>query len=473
MASGTCFTDFPDIVLLEIFSNLSIEDLAMSVQHVNSHWKNVSQDGSLWKNKTFSPERKLNDEEIVRYLMNMPALRAYSRNEETNTEVIVDALCKYCRDIRHIEFKWSSIMSNSALHEILKTFPNLETLALTVPEHLDQLPFRDLLGQFQNLRKVTFFDSGVTTIVDGILRTIADGCPSLQGLDIGFSEFQNQDIEYFLKTKRQQLLSFSFRTCLSTAAHKLLSECVNLEELFYEHFNEDLPDADIQLLSKLSKLRNLTLTHFVEGHTRNVSTIFKNQSLSKLTTLETYHCDDLDGTSFAVIVTNCPKLQSLMLPDCEITDCGFQYIGICKNLQFLDIPGCALITDKSMEYIGAGCPTLSHLNVAQCRQLTDKSIEYVCIGCQKLKYLNIQECPEMTDDVLKHICRSKKLNVLRLSGNSHFLGTHFSLIPSNLLNLTELHVHDCFSLDEKLMDKLKEELPHLKILGNYIKNGHT
>jgi F-box/leucine-rich repeat protein 2/20 len=126
-----------------------------------------------------------------------------------------------------------------------------------------------------------------------------------------------------------------------------------------------------------------------------------------------------------------------------------------------------------MEYVGAGCPNLSHLDVAHCYQLTNKSVEYVCTGCQKLKHLDIRKCPEMTDDVMKHICKSNKLNVLKLSDNSNLLGTYFSLIPSSLVHLTELHVHDCFSLDEKHMDKLKKEMPHLNILGNYTNNGET
>jgi hypothetical protein len=338
---------------------------------------------------------------------------------------------------------------------------------------LDQLHFADIVAQFQKLRKLSFTDAGHATIAGRVLRAIADGCPSLQCLDIRFSRFQNQDIEYFLRTKGQQLLSFSFRTLLSTAAHRLLTECGSLEYLYYGYFNEDLPSTEIQLLSKLAQLRNLTLTHFTEGKTPNVSSIFKNQSLSKLITLDIYYCDDLDGTSLGVILTNCPLLQSLTLQDCQLTDCGFQYIGICKNLQFLDIVGSTLITDKSMEYVGAGCPNLSHLNLAHCYQLTNKSVEYVCTGCPKLKYLDIQKCPEMTDDVMKHICKSNKLNVLKLSDNYLLSGTHFSLIASNLVHLTELHVHDCFSLDEKRMDKLKEEMPHLNIIGNYTNNRET
>jgi glutaredoxin-related protein len=124
----------------------------------------------------------MSDEEIARHLMNMPALQAFSPNCATST-VTVDTLCKY------IEFKWSDIMNNSTLHEVLKKFPNLETLAVTVPEQMDQLHFADIVGQFKKLRKLGFTDSHLPTIADRVLRAIADGCPSLQCLDIGFSEY--------------------------------------------------------------------------------------------------------------------------------------------------------------------------------------------------------------------------------------------------------------------------------------------
>jgi hypothetical protein len=187
--------------------------------------------------------------------------------------------------------------------------------------------------------------------------------------------------------------------------------------------------------------------------------------MSRLITLSIFYCDDFDDTSLTVILTNCPQLQSLTLQRCNLTDYGFQYIGTCKNLQYLDIENSPLITDKSMEYVGAGCPNLNHLNIGQCYQLTNKSTEYVCTGCQELRYLCIEECPKMTDDVLENIFKSKKLEVLILSRNYHLSGIHFLLIPSNLIHLTELDVQSCLSLDKKYMDKLQEKMPHLSITG--------
>jgi hypothetical protein len=474
MASGKCFTDLPDELLLMIFSNLSIEDLAMSVQHVNSQWENVSQDGSLWENQTFSPGCKLSDEEIARHLRNMPALQTFSPGRGTNTKVI-GTLCKYCRDIRQIQFWSSHKLSNSRLHEILKKFPHIEKLSIRLPKETHQLHFADLVAQFKKLTtlKFNYQYANDIRVANGILRAIADGCPSLQCLDMGCCKFQTQDLEYFLKKKGQQLSSFFVRCYMSTVAHRHLTECANLECLDYHNFNEDLPSTYIQSLSKLSELRNLTLTHFREGQTRNVSQIFKNQSVSKLITLHIFDCDNFDGTSLTVILTNCPQLQNLTVKVCELTDYGFQYIGNCKNLQYLDIGDCSLITDKSMEYVGAGCPNLSHLNIGYCSQLTNKSVEHVCSGCQKLKFLDFTNCPEMTDDVMEHIFKSNKLEVLVLSCNFHLLGIHFLQIPSNLVHLTKLYVRSCFSLDKKRMDKLKEEMPHLFIVRNYSNNKET
>ncbi|PNF40428.1 hypothetical protein B7P43_G18203 [Cryptotermes secundus] len=397
MASGKHFTDLPDELLLIIFSNLSIEDLAMSVQHVNSHWKNVSQDDSLWEYQTFSPGCKMSDEEISRHLRNMPALRSFCPSRGTNTKV-VDTLCKYCRDIRHIYFGYFHKLSNSTLHQILKKFPHIEELVIPLPKVTDQLHFAELVAQFQKLTTLTFTSHCLSTVASGVLRAIADGCPSLQCVDMGFTKSQTKDIEYFLEKKGRQLSSFSVRSYISTVAHKLLTECSNLESLTYHNLNVDLPNTYIQSLSKLSEMRKLVLRYFRECQTRNVSSIFKNQSMSKLITLYLYDSDDFDGSSLAVILTNCPQLQRLAVHECGLTD---------------------------------------------------------------------------DDDVMEHIFKCKQLEVLELSHTSHLLGINFHLIPSTLVHLTELHVHDCSSLDKKCMDKLKDEMPHLLIAGIYTRNEET
>ncbi|PNF22371.1 hypothetical protein B7P43_G17486 [Cryptotermes secundus] len=376
MASGKHFTDLPDELLLIIFSNLSIEDLAMSVQHVNSHWKNVSQDDSLWEYQTFSPGCKMSDEEISRHLRNMPALRSFCPSRGTNTKV-VDTLCKYCRDIRHIYFGYSHKLSNSTLHQILKKFPHIEKLVIPLPKETDQLHFADLVAQLKKLTTLSFTSHCVSTVANGVLRAIADGCPSLQCVDMGFSKSQTKDIEYFLEKRGQQLSSFSVRSYISTVAHRLLTECANLESLTYHNLNADLPDTYIQSLSKMSEMRELVLRYFREGQTRNVSSIFKNQSMSKLITLYLYDSDDFDGSSLAVILTNCPQLQRLTVHECGLTDDDdvMEHIFKCKQLEVLELSHTSHLLGINFHLIPSTLVHLTELHVHGCSSLDKKCMD--------------------------------------------------------------------------------------------------
>jgi hypothetical protein len=462
MAYGKHITDLPDELLLEIFSNLSIEDLALSVQHVNAHWKDVTQDDSLWKNQVFSPGYNMTDKEIARHLVNMPALRAFCPARGTNTKYITHTMCKYCRDIRHIEFTGFHKLSNFRLQNIIKKYPHLETLHIPLPTESDQLHCAVLVGQLQNLTTLHFTGKYLNGAADGILKAIAEGCPSLLHLDLGYTILQDHDVQYFLKKKGKQLLSLTVRRYISSISHRLLTDCCcNLENFWYENDNENFPSTYVHLLSKLSKLHNLTLKYF------DVPNIFKNQALSQLIKLSIYECSVLDDTAVTGIFRNCPQLKFLSFQGQGISDDGFQYIGNCKNLEHLKICWCTSLTDKSMEYVGARCPNLKHLDIGNCTGLTNKSTEYVCKGCQNLKYLDIQSCPEMTDAVLENIFRSRELEVLILSWNSQLLGTNFPLIPSNLIHLTELDVEGCVSVDEKCLHELQVVMPNLKITGNY------
>jgi hypothetical protein len=460
-AYGKHITDLPDELLLEIFSNLSIEDLALSVQHVNSHWKDVTQDDSLWKNKIFAPEHKMTDKELARHLANMPALRAFCLARGT-TKNVIHTMCNYCRDIRHLELNAVHKLSSFRLQKIIKKYPRLETLQIPLPKESDQLRCAILVGQLQNLTTLNFTHKYVEEVADGILKAIAEGCPALLHLDLGFTMFQDRDIQYILKRRGQQLLSFSVQHYISTVSHRLLTDCcVNLENLRYENDNSDFPSAYINLLSKLSKLQHLTLSYF------DIPNTFHNLALSKLIILDIFDCYGLDDTKVTGIFTSFPQLKHLRFQGQGISDDGFKHVGNCKNLVHLKITGCTSLTDRSMEYVGAGCPNLKHLDIERCLGLTNKSTEYVCRGCQKLKYLNISACCEMTDAVLENIFRSKELEVLVLAFNDQLVGTNFLLIPANLIHLTVLDVFGCHSVDEKCLHELQVVMPHLKIIKNY------
>ncbi|XP_069675548.1 F-box/LRR-repeat protein 14-like isoform X8 [Periplaneta americana] len=464
MACGRSFADMPDELLLEIFSNLNNEDLAMSVRHVNCHWREVSQDDALWKNRIFSPEFEMRDEEISRRLKNMPALRALVLQRGTNTRILVRDLCSSCKDIVHLEFKYSHKISNAKMKCIVKNLPNIVNLSIPLPRQHHQLEFASFLGQFQKLTTLGFTDKYFHSVVDGVLKAIADGCPCLQNINLGRYKFSDEDMKYFLERKGPHLLSFTASCEFSVSAHRLLCECSKLEHLCYDiNYSEDIQRTDMVLLSKLTMLQHLTLSFFRENQTRGIPSIFHKHSLSKLVALRIEYCDGLEPD----VLLNCSQIKSLGVSGLEVIDDCFQHIGKCIKLEYLDISGCESITDKALEYIGAGCSRVQHLDVGNCYGLTDKGIEYICSGCKKLRYLDIRSCYSMTDAVFDHIIKINELNILKIKWNDHLKGTNFKLMPSHLFNLKEFDIEGCDFLESDLLDKLQTEMPLLKISGRY------
>ncbi|XP_069675542.1 F-box and leucine-rich repeat protein 13-like isoform X3 [Periplaneta americana] len=494
MASGKHFTDLPDELLIKIFSHISMEDLTMSVQHVSSHWKHVSQDDALWKDKVFGPGRDMDDEEIARRLKNMPSLKAFCPKRGMNIRNIVKILCRYCKDIQHLELRFQTL-SSITLRNIVETFPNIVNLMFQFPkEPHDQLEIAKLVGQFQNLTTLTLL--GINTLAEGILLAIADGCCSLQDLSTGPCVFPESEIRYLFKKRGHQLVSLSLGCYISTLGHELLCECTNLKYLNYEHYNDDLPATYMNHLSRLLKLEELTLSYFYGDQSRNIPEIFHKQSLPNLVKLSLFFCDDLGEPELIGIFTHCLQILSFYMRGYNDPGDSFKYIfnlkqlehldicGIhlldksvgyisagCENLKHLYVGSCSELTDMSAKYIGDGCKHLISLDVACCPKLTDSSVEYVCTGCPKLKFLDISDCPLMTEAMIQSAVKCKTLTVLHTKFNS-ISGNYFQLIPSNLICLKELDIFGCEKVDFENVLKLQEAMPGLKIVVNHKKNDN-
>lgn len=125
---------FPDEILLEIFSYCSVQDLVLSVQHVNRRWRSVSQDPKLWKDLVFHPA-KGTDEELVRSVVEQaPMLRYLVLSHEVDAPSLTESLCKGCRDIRKLQFCSNQKVATSVTTKLHKHFPDIECLVLVIHE---------------------------------------------------------------------------------------------------------------------------------------------------------------------------------------------------------------------------------------------------------------------------------------------------------------------------------------------------
>jgi hypothetical protein len=141
MVPANTIDSFPDEILLEIFSYCSVEDLVLSIQHVNKRWKEVSQDPKLWKNLVFRPDKGTDDELIRNVVEQAPMLRCLVLSHEIDAPSLVDSLCKGCTNIQRLQFSSSQKLATSVLQKLREQFPDLECLVLAV-HHKYNLTYR-------------------------------------------------------------------------------------------------------------------------------------------------------------------------------------------------------------------------------------------------------------------------------------------------------------------------------------------
>ena len=190
----------------------------------------------------------------------MPELRKFSPQRGFKIEGIIETLCNTCTNIHQLEFAGNQRVPLHILIQILAAFPNLAHLKIPVSKVVDHLKF------FKCLITLNFTEYYLD-IDQNVLSIIADDSSMLQHLNMGSCTFPDQDIKYFLEKKKYQLLSLSMMCYISTLMYVSLTECTNLEYLEYENFNYDLPNMYVHLFSKLSNLRNLSISNYGEENT--------------------------------------------------------------------------------------------------------------------------------------------------------------------------------------------------------------
>ncbi|XP_069675556.1 F-box/LRR-repeat protein 20-like isoform X15 [Periplaneta americana] len=425
----------PNEVMLKIFSYLDTKDLVLSVQHVNYRWQELSRDRTLWKDRVFEP--RMRDKDNVRALKNMPCLRACVSTRGNNAKPIINSLCKYCDDIEYLSLDGYDRLEYPLLVKLTNFFPNIQKLTIPFLKEDNPLQFSQLIGSLQNLTHLGFSDRYVR-VQDDVLKPIADGCPSLQHMNLGENMFKGEDVMYFLMKKLTQLLSFRAKCDMTLAIYFCILQCKKLEHLDCtgSGCSSDMTSNDIKLLRNLKNLKTLMLWHLSETQFRAIPSLLEAGSLSNITKLGIVQHD------LSCVVRNCPQLLELSVNGTkDVLEEGFKYIGNCKNLRYLSFSFCSNVTAKCLDYVAAGCPNLRHLDLSWTFHLDD-SLFLSVLKCKNVRVLDISHSG------LKGNWRSSKCY----------------LIPLRLVHLNELIVFGCV-VDGKVLDTLLLAMPHLKLPG--------
>ena len=124
--------DFPDEILLEIFSYLDIRDLCHTLPLVNSYCNDLSKDFSLWKNLIF----KGNDfttNAVTTILKKFPNLKRLVLIERNDTTIILSHVCKYNTGLEALVIKRCSV-SEDVVFLTMDCLTNLSVITVKETE---------------------------------------------------------------------------------------------------------------------------------------------------------------------------------------------------------------------------------------------------------------------------------------------------------------------------------------------------
>ncbi|CAG2054099.1 unnamed protein product [Timema podura] len=358
------FEILPIEIIDKIFSYLSPEDLARSVQYVCRKWHQITFNYSLWKNVVFKPDKSISDCEIMEFLHQVPMLRQFAPQRRVRFGHILDVLCRECPDIRSLVLDKRQRVTEKHLTKIRHHFPELQNLCAGFEENVAKACV-DVISSFSHLKTLRLNTDYLNK--PRSFRPIINHCQLLEHLDLGHyfpaNDVSQKDIIYLLRKMKHQLVSLSL-TCseLTQEIAQSLRNCTKLQELSIYHIII-LSDVKLSEIRHLGNLKSLSLP-YLGGGRFELKQLYRPGTWPKLVKLNLTFCVFFGNEDLRDILEYSP------------------------NLEELNLHGCETITDDGLEFVYK-CPQLRRLNVAYCYGLTDISINYIT-SCSKLTYLNLQ-----------------------------------------------------------------------------------
>ncbi|GLH12181.1 hypothetical protein R5R35_008678 [Gryllus longicercus] len=429
--------DLPDEILVEIFSYLSVEDLVLQVRHVSNRWGEVVKDSRLWKHLTYRPAYRYTESHIIDFLKQAPNLRWFVPQYRYTTGRLLEAVIKYCKNIRELELCISK-SDYCLVEKLVLECRNVEYLSIIGDDFAETnaLQIISKCTKLKSLRLIGY----VTTQKRNIFVDISRGCPSLERLDLRYlTHYNNEDLERLLKQKKNTIISLYLYCCnegQKCSLPVIFESCPRLQLLHVNGHGGGPYADDFASFKNMRNLKTLSMLDFRCSNVNSVSEYFETGSVYNLVNLDLSSFENFGKRLAQAIFTKCSNLQDLNLGDCrKLTDECLESIGNLRNLENLHMDGCEAITDNGVTYI---------------------------VRCTKLKYLNLNDCDKITNESFLLCCmhlkmlRELQMNACKVESNS------LLLIPEELKNLRTLSIH-MKGLKRRVIRIMKETMPKLHI----------
>ncbi|GLG98271.1 hypothetical protein R5R35_007981 [Gryllus longicercus] len=432
---GKHIEDLSEELLLEIFSYLSLNDVVFSIQFVNIRWRRISYDYELWKNRTYCPLAIESDEVVEKTLKMIPKLSNLVLDKRPYLSEVLETLVNNCLDIRRLEFNNYQMIPTKLLKKLVRQCPKIEFLHLPC-RVLDSYDHSTAIGKLERLK--TLKVGGWSALeCPARLRPLADGCPSLEQIELVEIYCGIDDLQYLFLKKRESLRTITIRWCYDEGicVLPLLLVCTALKTLNVVCFYDIEADVGFSALKMLNNITSLSLLDFDNANIKDVISIFDNQNMVNLIELTIIHYENYENQLAKVIVNNCPNLKKLFINECNsMSDESIEDFYKLENLQYVELRSSA-ITDISV----------------------------TCLNkCKKLIHLSLENCFLLSEEGMQNIIDFHNLQVLKLD-SCDLKGLFWSQIPLKLKRLRYLSINFCQHVDENEVKQLKKEMPQLTV----------
>ncbi|XP_047100684.1 F-box/LRR-repeat protein 7-like [Schistocerca piceifrons] len=433
--------DFPDEILIKIFSHMSFNELVRVVRKVCPRWKRLSQDSELWADKEYHIGSDTTDKEAIQTFNDVPNLRHVSMQRSATSRVF-RALYNGCPKLLELHLHVTQELSYSVLKNLVEKCSKIQKLRIS-NELLKSEKFSEAVSQLQHLRvlnlEVHFAES------TPVLRPLGDGCPQLSEVDFGFSVLDMDDLRYFLNAKRNTLKAICIKCAVvgRKSVLPLLTVCADSLErlqLFYFYIVHDGARQAFTAVGQLKNLKELKMPMLEPLPPGVASLAFTTGGLPKLRVLDLREGFGLDDETLIAISRGCPALRKLIVRNGRLlTDVAFSEIYRLEYLETLDVSGCTGL-------VGALIPYLTGLHRLQTLIMEDMEFQELQPGLSSIVELTSLRCLTLC--------------------YSFVTGVPFDKFPGKLVNLRQLRIRGCQG-DPRSIDGLEEQMPNLKIYGNF------
>ncbi|KAL8543406.1 hypothetical protein ACS0TY_004078 [Phlomoides rotata] len=291
----------------------------------------------------------------------LPNLQKLCLRVDYITDTMVSTISKYLISLTHLDLRDSPIMEPRMAFDLTNN-------------GLQQINAHGKLKHLCLIRSQEIAPTYFKRVNDLGILLMADKCSAMESIGLG-----------------------GFCQVTDTGYKTLLHSCSKLYKLrvFHGTHLTDLVFHDITATS-------LSLTHVSLRWCNLLTNLFVARLVSNrdLCTLDLRNCRNLRDEALQAI-NALPKLKSLLIDGCDITDLGLSYLskGVMNSLVSLSVRGCKRLTDRcfSSLFNGNSNRELRELDLSNLPNLSDAGVLYLAKTHIPISELRMRQCPLIGD----------------------------------------------------------------------------